>query len=222
MRTLGSKGEETEKLLREAGVKLIAMHGFEAVSLRMLAKEVGIQAGSLYNYITNKQDFLFSLLSEIIKDLNAEMAQAMDGIDDPVDKLRRFIAVHIEFHTRRKDEVFIGNMELRSLNRTHRATIVKMRNAYEDQLKDILSAGIKSGDFQIRDSKVVRLGLFAMITAVSHWYRPDGPNTIEELIEEYTALAFDLLRVPAEGEVAVLAKKGRKAATAQVASSCSS
>ncbi|MEI5682628.1 TetR/AcrR family transcriptional regulator [Mesorhizobium sp. CCNWLW179-1] len=217
MRTLGSKGEETEKLLREAGVKLMAIHGFEAVSLRMLAKEVGIQAGSLYNYINNKQDFLFSLLSEIIKDLNAEMARAMNGVEDPVEKLKRFIAVHIEFHTRRKDEVFIGNMELRSLNRRHRATIVKMRNAYEDQLKSILKSGIKSGDFQVRDIKVARLGLFAMITAVSNWYRPDGPNTIEELIKEYTALAFAMLRVPSEAADAVPDKEPRKTAPGRVA-----
>lgn len=218
MRTLGSKGEETERLLREAGVKLMAVYGYEAVSLRMLAKEVGIQAGSLYNYISNKQDFLFSLLSQIIQDLNEEMAGAMDGVEDPVERLKRFIAVHIDFHTRRKDEVFIGNMELRSLERGHRDAIVKMRNAYEDQLKGILRAGVESGVFQVRDIKVARLALFAMITSISNWYRPDGPNTIRELIDEYTTLAFAMLQVPAEDVKSVPHKKARKLGSERLAS----
>ena len=190
----------------------MSLYGFEAVSLRMLAKEVGIQAGSLYNYINNKQDFLFSLLAEIIEDLNQEMTEAMRGVDTPAARLKRFVAVHIEFHTRRKDEVFIGNMELRSLNPRHRASIIKMRKEYEDRLMDILMAGIKSGDFHCRNPRVAKLALFAMLTGVSDWFRPNGSNTIEELIEEYTVLTFAMLQSPYETAIEKPKAKAKKVA----------
>ncbi|WP_369077078.1 TetR/AcrR family transcriptional regulator, partial [Cognatishimia coralii] len=51
--------------IRKAGVKRIYKHGFEAMKLRSLAEDVGIQAGSLYNYIRNKEEFLFLLLKEV-------------------------------------------------------------------------------------------------------------------------------------------------------------
>ncbi|WP_180899108.1 TetR/AcrR family transcriptional regulator [Martelella soudanensis] len=198
MRTLGSKGEVTEKLLREAGIRLIARHGYDAVSLRHLAKEVGIQAGSLYNYISNKQDFLHALMGDIIRDLNNDMEQAMAGLDDPLEMLRAFIRVHILFHTKRKDEVFIGNMELRSLTDENRADIVKMRDEYEDRLDHILKKGQESGIFRFSNRRTVRLALFAMLTQIANWYSPKGKESISSITEEYIDLAVAMLRVPEE------------------------
>ena len=47
--------------IRDAGLRLIYRHGYEVMSLRQLAREVGIQAGSLYNHISTKQQLLFEL-----------------------------------------------------------------------------------------------------------------------------------------------------------------
>ena len=49
-RTAGSDGEKTEVAIRDAAVDLIARHGYEAVSMRQLAAEVGVQAAALYRY----------------------------------------------------------------------------------------------------------------------------------------------------------------------------
>lgn len=193
MRTVGSKGETTELLLREAGVRLIAKHGYEAVSLRMLAKEVGIQAGSLYNYINNKQEFLFDLLASIIRDLVEEMTQELDGLTDPSERLHVFIRRHIEFHTSRKEEVFIGNMELRSLTPENFKLIQRMRDDYEAILGSIIEDGRKAGQFHCPDPAVAKLAIINMLTAISSWYRPEGRRRIETLIEEYTRMIFLML-----------------------------
>nr|WP_255453652.1 TetR/AcrR family transcriptional regulator [Paracoccus sp. S-4012] len=173
---------------------MISEHGFEAMSLRMLAKEVGIQAGSLYNYISNKQEFLFTLMSAVIEDLNVEMATAMDDLTDPREKLCVFVRVHIDFHTRRKDEVFVGNMELRSLDPDNLKAIIALRRAYERQLAAILDEGIAAGVFHCRNPKITRLAMLAMLTQVANWYDKRGPNTIAELTQEYTYLAFAMLQ----------------------------
>jgi len=184
-------------LLREAGVRLIAQHGFEAVSLRMLAKEVGIQAGSLYNYISNKQQFLFDLLASIIRDLVEEMTQALEGLTNPSERLRVFIGRHIDFHTRRKEEVFIGNMELRSLTPENSKAIRQMRDEYEEILRTIIRDGLETGQFRCSDPTVVKLAIITMLTAIASWYRPEGRRNIETLTAEYTTLIFLMLR--AEG-----------------------
>ena len=76
MRAANSNGEETEKAIREAAVKVIAKHGFQAASLREIAKEVGIRAPSLYNYIKSKEKLLYDLLkvpvSAMIADYEAK------------------------------------------------------------------------------------------------------------------------------------------------------
>ncbi len=60
-RTVGSYGPKTMEAIRKAGLRLIFEHGYAAMSLRQLASEVGIQAGSLYNHIATKQELLFDL-----------------------------------------------------------------------------------------------------------------------------------------------------------------
>lgn len=206
MRTVGSKGETTELLLREAGIRLIAQHGYESVSLRMLAKEVGIQAGSLYNYIANKQDFLFALLGSIIRDLVEEMTQELEGLTDPTERLRVFIKLHIEFHTRRKEEVFIGNMELRSLTAENFKVIRKMRDEYEAILGTIIEDGVKSGQFRCSNATITKLAIITMLTAIASWYKPEGRQRIDALTAEYTGLIFLMLRIDNADAEAVAAE----------------
>ena len=45
-RTAGSDGERTQAAIREAATALIARHGYEAVSMRQLATQVGVQAAA--------------------------------------------------------------------------------------------------------------------------------------------------------------------------------
>lgn len=182
-------------MLRDAGVRLIAKHGYEAVSLRMLAREVGIQAGSLYNYIDNKQEFLFNLLVSIIQDLLDEVHERLDGLTDPRERLRAFIEMHITFHTRRKEEVFIGNMELRSLTRANYNVVREMRDRYEAILGEIIDDGIRARHFRCSDAGIAKLAIVAMLTGVSTWYKPGGRHKISKLIDEYTFLVFSLLHV---------------------------
>jgi len=70
-RTIGSDGEKTQNAIREAAVRLIARRGFEAVSMRLLAAEVGVQAAALYRYFPNKEELLFSLMREHMRGLTA-------------------------------------------------------------------------------------------------------------------------------------------------------
>ena len=70
-RTTGSDGEKTEAALRSAAVSLMARHGYEAVSMRMRAGEVGVQAAALYRYFPTKQDLLVTLMREHMDELVA-------------------------------------------------------------------------------------------------------------------------------------------------------
>ncbi|RUX08614.1 TetR/AcrR family transcriptional regulator, partial [Mesorhizobium sp. M8A.F.Ca.ET.059.01.1.1] len=63
-RTTGSDGGRTEAAIREAAVSLIARHGYQAMSMRQLAAEVGVQAAALYRYFPTKEELLFTLMRE--------------------------------------------------------------------------------------------------------------------------------------------------------------
>src|SRR5438477_7422819 len=153
-RTIGSYGPKTMEANRKAGLRLIFEHGYEAMSLRQLAAEVGIQAGSLYNHISTKQELLFDLIQDHINELLRELDRAMEGKQEPDDKLRAFVAFHVTYHMTRKREVFIANSELRSLEPKNYETIVALRGAYEQRLATILTEGAEQGTFEVGDIQV--------------------------------------------------------------------
>src|SRR5262249_10667683 len=97
-RTIGSRGPKTMEAIRKAGLRLIFEHGYEAMSLRQLAAEVGIQSGSLYNHITTKQELLFSLVQDHLNELLRQLTLALEGKAGPVEQLRAFVAFHVLYH----------------------------------------------------------------------------------------------------------------------------
>jgi AcrR family transcriptional regulator len=189
-RTIGSHGPTTLEAIRKAGVRLIYENGYEAMSLRQLAAEVGIQAGSLYNHISTKQDLLFDLVQDHINDLLRELDLALAGKADPVEQLRAFVSFHVTYHMSRKREVFIDNSELRSLEPKNYDAVVALRGAYEQRLAQILTDGMSGGVFEVVDIQVATFAILALLTGLCTWYRPGGRLTREAIISAHEKLVL--------------------------------
>ena len=52
-----------------AGVALADDNGIEAVSMRRLAKDLGVEAMSLYNHVANKDDLLEGILDLVLAEM---------------------------------------------------------------------------------------------------------------------------------------------------------
>src|SRR3954466_9738422 len=189
-RTVGSYGPKTMEAIRKAGLRLICEHGYEAMSLRQLAAEVGIQAGSLYNHISTKQELLFDLIQDHINELLHQLDRALDGKQAPEERLRAFVAFHVTYHMTRKREVFIANSELRSLEPENYEEIVALRGAYERRLAEILSEGVAEGEFEVVDIQVATFAILALLTGLTTWYRPGGRLTKEAIVAAYEKLVL--------------------------------
>ncbi len=187
-RTVGSNGVRTAQAIRQAGVKLIYQHGYEAMSLRQLAAEVGLQSGSLYKYFDNKQSLLFDIVRDHMDDLMAQADAALAGLTDPMARLKAYVGFHLRYHMTRKAHVFIANMEIRSLEDEHRGQVVAMRRRYEGLLDTILRDGAAAGAFKVVDPRVSTYAIISMLTGICMWYRPDGRLSQDELVAIYTDL----------------------------------
>lgn len=189
-RTVGSYGPKTMEAIRKAGLRLIFEHGYEAMSLRQLAAEVGIQAGSLYNHISTKQELLFDLIQDHINELLRQLDRALDGKSAPEERLRAFVAFHVTYHMTRKREVFIANSELRSLEPKNYEAIVALRGAYEQRLAAILADGSEQGAFAVGDVQVATFAIIALLTGLTAWYRPGGRLTREAIVAAHEKLVL--------------------------------
>lgn len=171
-RTHGSRAEITGPLIRDTALRLFAKDGFNAVSMRKIAAEVGVQVGTLYTYTTDKQSLLFDLMADHMQNLHGAWQDLPDA--DPVTRLDHFVQFHLSYHLERPDVVFLSYMELRALTPENRSAIVRQRRHYEDMLALILEDGVRAGLMKIDDLRLTTMALIAMLTGVTTWYRPDG------------------------------------------------
>lgn len=191
-RTTGSDGERTEASIRNAAILLIARHGYEAVSMRQLAGEVGVQAAALYRYFPNKEELLYTLMREHMEGLIDAWEHARPASDDPVTRLAAFTANHIRFHVERRHSTHVSNMELRSLSHDKLSAILKLRTAYEKELRLILRQGAASGAFEIEDTALTAMAMIQMITGVIVWFRPDERLSVADVTRKYQAMTMRL------------------------------
>lgn len=187
-RTAGSHSDITGPRIEAAALRLIARHGFAAVSMRQIASEVGVQAGALYNYVPDKQ----SLLARLMVSHMEALLQASDVLDagDPMQRLKAFVQFHIEQNRNRADEVFVAYMELRNLTPENFAEIERLRDRYEGKLETILQAGSDVGCFACGDVKIATRAVIAMLNGVNTWYREDGALSLDAVQTMY----WDLVR----------------------------
>ena len=189
-RTTGSDGARTEEAIPQAAIELIAARGFEAMTLRELAEKVGLQAGSIYRYFPSKAQLLVALLLEHLNFLLEQWRLERPADAGPTGQLRAFIDFHIRSHTLRRREVFVANMELRSLSAPDRRRVVALRARYEDLLTGILRDGIRRGAFRLPDARVATFAILAMLTGVGSWYKDGGRLGKRELIDVYTRMVM--------------------------------
>ncbi len=188
-RKIGSHSEITGPRVYSTAARLIARHGFAAVSMRQIAGEVGVQAGALYNYISDKQTLLLDLMRSHMDEL-LEHAEQLDATQPPIEQLVEFTDFHIRFHATRLDLVFIAYMELRNLNEENFAFIEGLRGQYEDRLEAILEAGKADGSFAITDTKITTMALIAMMTGVTNWFRDGGRLSLEQVSDIYCGMVL--------------------------------
>ncbi|WP_372884654.1 TetR/AcrR family transcriptional regulator [Shimia sp.] len=188
-RTQGSHSDITGPRVRRAALTLFARHGYAAVSMRQIAREVGVQAGALYNYTPDKQSLLFDLMQSHLSELLAARPPMAAG-SGAMQRLEAFTRFHIRFHSQRPEEVFIAYMELRNLSPENFALIEGQRRAYEDRLEEILRAGVAEGSFEVADTKIATLAVIAMLTGVNTWYREGGRLSLDEVERIY----WDMVR----------------------------
>jgi AcrR family transcriptional regulator len=199
-RRIGSDGTRTQAAIRAAAMRLMARRGYEALSMRRLAEEVGLQAAAIYRYYPNKQAILLSLIeTHILEMLDGWRAAKPAGgpLTGHVARLEAFTRFHIRHHWPRLDGLSVARFELRSLSPENFARVEALRNRYEREVVAILQAGISAGAFARMDARVTARALIAMLNGLPSWYRPDGPIGRAEIEDMYWSMVARLVGIGA-------------------------
>ena len=173
----------TARAIHREAMDLFYARGYEATTLRQIADAVGITVGSLYNHISSKQELLVNLMTSMMDLLLGEIDDALDGLSDPLARVHAFMHQSILVHGSHREETFVGNNELRSLDDDKRQDMVAMRDRYEMRLRSALEAAVAAGSCTVADVQMTTFAGLAICTHVATWYEPGGRLTLDEIAD---------------------------------------
>ena len=176
----------------ETAYETFAAEGL-SVPIDEIARRAGVGAGTVYRHFPTKEDLLFTLMREHMEALLATWETASPTSIDPAARLAAFVRNHIRFHVERRRSTHVSNMELRSLSRERLSAILKLREGYEKQLRQILREGAEAGNFQVDDPKLTAMAIIQMITGVIVWFRPDERLSVDEVAHTYLGMTLRLV-----------------------------
>jgi TetR/AcrR family fatty acid metabolism transcriptional regulator len=92
---------DKRSLITEAAIEVFAKKGFRSARVTDIAKRAGVADGTIYLYFKNKEDILLSIFEEKMDLLLGDLGAALEGADDPRERVRRFARFH--FHQVREN-----------------------------------------------------------------------------------------------------------------------
>lgn len=182
-------------ILDKAGV-LFWEKGYHGTGMRDIAKACECKPANIYNYFEGKEDILFEVIREITEQavMSIKFLEDDEGTD-PVEQLRLLIANHFHVLTQMtRSNKLISDTGLKDLSTDHRNVIIELRDKYDSIMRKVLRRGIESGDFSVKDERIVVYLISSFIVRSSIWFSPKGKYTADEISDMMFDFAYRAIK----------------------------
>lgn len=187
--------------IKEVAARKFFEKGYEGTDLRAIANELGMHAGSLYNYIESKEQILFLIMREALDEWILRLSEAADSEQDPLDRLRGALDAYIKRHVLLKEVTFTSEVEIRALGGRHREEIFDLRRRYESLWIRLVTDCVEAGALRPVDVRMAVYAILSLPWSLPLWFRENGRLTLDQVTAEYLALIFNgLVDTVARGE----------------------
>lgn len=170
MKTGTGRRQKRRDEVLDAAAKVFYSRGYAAASVQEIADELGILKGSLYHYMTSKEELLHVLLQGTHDELWAIMEDtaAIPGLD-PVRRLWVYVYRQVEYNINNLARISIYYRDTSMLSAQRRRAIYAQRDKHEEFVAGLIEEGSGLGP---EEAMVAAMNLFATIIWTHRWYRP--------------------------------------------------
>jgi len=165
--------------------------GYAATTMRDIASDAGMLAGSLYYHFKSKTALLIAVHEEGVRRIADAVDTAVAAADpaDPWQRLEAALAAHLSSLLDGGDYAQVVIRDLPADEPELRQTLIKLRDDYEDRFRTLVDAlPLENTD----DAGWVRLMLLGAANWSKTWYRPDGTPPAD--------IAANFIRIIRNGE----------------------
>jgi len=187
--------DSRQEILRTAA-RLFQQRGYDATSMNDVAAALKLSKGGLYHHFQSKDEILFEIMDHAMEITQERVLNPVRVIDDPDERLRALIRLHIEVVLSPRDrEITVMLHENHPLPPALRKRINTRKKEYIHFVEGLI-AEVQGKRNRTRPTKgavsprAAAFALLGMINWIYQWYKPEGDLQANNLVPQFTDLVF--------------------------------
>jgi TetR/AcrR family transcriptional regulator, cholesterol catabolism regulator len=167
--------------------------------MKDIARELGVQAPSLYNYVDSKHRLLDVLCVEAMRDMRDALRDGIATGRDAADRVLRGMEAQVLFRLRRPYHLQVVTRESLHLEPSVRAEVLSLRDEQRAMWHEVVLSGVEQGRFAAPSPELASHILLEMCSwlQVTH-FSLSGDVPERQLVDWFGGFALALLTPPAD------------------------
>jgi len=187
----GGKGARTEAaktqkrlMLLELAAQMFNEVGYERTSLTDIAAKLDVTKASLYYYVKNKEDILFSISKIALVDMKCALDATRVGHVCGRDQLIAFLTEYIHLMRTEFGKCLVTSNKM-ALSEKSRNILREDRKVIDLAVREIITAGVDDGSLATSSPKFSTFAIFGAINWMCYWRQDDGEFSNEEIVDKF-------------------------------------
>ena len=186
-----------EQEIISVAARLFKEKGYRATTLEDIAAAVGMLKGSLYYYIRSKEELLYLVVRDPIRQTYSTLEEIVNSDAPVMTKVAQAITNHIKSFHEHYPHIAVYLHDYHHLMQQLQKNVIETPKHYQRLWADLLQQGVDGGALRSDlDVKVTGYAILGMCNWVYRWYNPQGTLSAEEIAEIFTKLVLEGLKTP--------------------------
>jgi AcrR family transcriptional regulator len=157
--------------------------GYAGASMRDLSRATGMSLAGLYYYFESKEKLLYLIQRHTFTTILERLKSRLDGVADPEQRIRVFIANHLEYFLANQKAMKVLSHEDEVLKNGFGAEIAGIKREYVRTCVGLIEDFKHARGLEF-SSRTAALSLFGMMNWIYTWYKPRVDADAGELARE--------------------------------------
>jgi TetR/AcrR family transcriptional regulator, cholesterol catabolism regulator len=181
-----------EQEIVAVAARLFKVKGYRATTLEDIAAAVGMLKGSLYYYIRSKEELLYLVVRDPIRQAYNKLEEIVTSEAPVKVKIAQAIVNHMTLFHQHYPHIAVYLHDFHHLTTQLQKNAIETPKHYQRLWATLLEQGVATGEVRSDlDVKVTGYAILGMCNWVYRWYNPRGALSAEEVADIFTRLVLE-------------------------------
>lgn len=181
-----------EQEIIAVAARLFKEKGYHATTLEDIAVAVGMLKGSLYYYIRSKEELLYIVVREPVRQAYNRLEEIVNSEAPIKTKIAQAVATHLSLFHQHYPHMAVYLHDYHHLMQKLQKDIIETPKHYQRLWATLLQQGIEAGELRSDlNVKVAGYAILGMCNWVYRWYNPEGTLSAEAIADIFTQILLN-------------------------------